>query len=104
MFLTSPRTVDQNPLPPEGRRATRGPISIRVLWDLLSGLKRVALPALKAFGKAALPMAREALMTGLATKGSVKDRLKAAGERAVTQKNLVSLAKAGGKAAMARPF
>ena len=72
--------------------------------NLVSGLKRIALPALKAVEKAALPMAREALVTGLATKGSVKDRLKAAGQRAVTKKNLVSLAKAGGKAAMARPF
>ena len=72
--------------------------------NLLSGLKRVALPALKAVGKAALPMAKEALMTGLATKGSVKDRLKAAGQTALTKKNLVGLAKVGGRAAMARPF
>ena len=50
-------------------------------------------------------MAKEALMTGLSTKRSDKDLLKAAGQSAVTKKNLVSLAKAGGKAAiMAKPF
>ena len=72
--------------------------------SLVSGLKRIALPTLKAVAKAALPMAREALMTGLATKGSVKDRLKAAGQSALTKKNLVGLAKVGRRAAMARPF
>ena len=65
--------------------------------NLVSGLKRIA--------KAALPMAKQALMTGLATEGSVKDRLKAAGQSALSKKNLVGLAKAGGKAAMmSRPF
>ena len=73
--------------------------------NLVSGLRKIALPALKTVGKAALPMAKLALMTGLATEGSVNDRLKAAGQSAVTKKNLVSLAKAGGNAAMmARSF
>ena len=72
--------------------------------NLISGLKKIALPALKAVGKAALPMAKEALISGLSAKGSVKDRLKAAGQSALTKNNHVSLAKAGGKAAMARPF
>ena len=72
--------------------------------NLVSGLKRMAIPALKAVGKAALPMAKEALMAGLKSDGSVKKRLKAAGQTALTKRNLVSLAKAGRKAAMARPF
>ena len=65
--------------------------------NLVIGLKRIALPALKAVRKAALPMAKEALLTGLAAKGSVKDRMKAAGQTALTKKNLMGLAKAGGK-------
>ena len=72
--------------------------------NLVSGLKRIALPALKAIGKAALPMAKEALVSGLAAKGSIKDRLKAASQTALTKNNLMGLAKAGGKAAMACPF
>ena len=72
--------------------------------NLVSGLKRIALPVLKAVGKAALPMAKEALMTGLAAKGSVRDRLKAGGQTALTKRNLVGLTKAGRKAVMAHPF
>ena len=72
--------------------------------NLRSVLKRMAIPALKAVGKAALPMVKEALMTGLATKGSARDRLKAAGQTALTKKNLVGLAQAGRKSVMARPF
>ena len=66
--------------------------------NLVIGLKRIALPALKAVGKAALPMAKEALMAGLASDGSVKERLKAAGQTALTRKNLVGLTKAGSRA------
>ena len=73
--------------------------------NLVSGLKRIALPALKAIGKAALPMAKEAILSGLSDKGSDKESLKSAGQTALTKKNLVGLAKAGGKAAMVRrPF
>ena len=74
------------------------------LGNLVSGLKRIALPALKAIGKAALPMAKEALMAGLKSEGSVKKRLKAASQTALTKQNLTSLAKAGRKSVMARPF
>ena len=70
----------------------------------MSGLKRIALETLKAVGKAALPMAKKAIMAGLTAKGSAKDRLKAAGQTALTKRNLMGLAKAGGKAGMARPF
>ena len=72
--------------------------------NLLKAAKTVALPALKAVARAALPMAKQAIMAGLASDGSVKDRLRAAGQTALTKKNLVGLAKAGRKAAMARPF
>ena len=72
--------------------------------DVLGGVKRYALPALKGIGKAALPMVQEALMKGMSTKGSVKDRLKAAGQTALTKQNLMGLAKAGKTAALARPF
>jgi len=72
--------------------------------NLMSGLKRIALPTLKAVGRAALPMAKEALMAGLQSEGSVKQRLRAAGQTALTKRNLVTLAKAGRKSVMARPF
>ena len=72
--------------------------------SLLSGLKSVAVPALKAIGKAALPMAQEALAAGLSTKGPMKQRLKAAAQSATQKKNLVALAKAGAHGAMSRPF
>ena len=49
-------------------------------------------------------MAKQAVMAGFAADGSVKDRFKAAGQTALTKKNLVGLAKAGRKGAMARPF
>ena len=72
--------------------------------NLLKAAKTVALPALKAVARAALPMAKQAIMAGLVSDGSVNDRLRAAGQTAITEKNLVGLAKAGRKAAMARPF
>ena len=72
--------------------------------NLLSGLKSVAVPALKAIGKAALPMAQEALAAGLSAKGPMKQRLKAAAQSATKKKNLVALDKAGLHGAMSRPF
>ena len=72
--------------------------------NLLSGLRSVAVPALKAIGKAALPMAQEALTAGLSVKGPMKQRLKAAAQSAAQKKNLVALAKAGAHGAMDRPF
>ena len=72
--------------------------------NLLSGLKSVAVPALKAIGKAALPMAQEALAAGLSAKGPMKQRLKAAAQSATQKKNLVALGKAGLHGAMSRPF
>ena len=72
--------------------------------SLLSGLKKVALPALKAIGKAALPMVQEGLAAGLTAKGPLKTRLKKAAQSATTKKNLLALAKAGASGAMARPF
>ena len=70
----------------------------------LSGLKRFSLPTLKAVGKAMLPMAQEAIMTGLSTKGGIKERLKAGAQTALTKKNLMGLAQAGKTVALARPF
>ena len=73
--------------------------------SVLSGLKKFAIPALKAIGKAALPMAREAITAGLSAKGPLKQRLKKAAQTATQKKNLISLAKAGATGAMmARPF
>ena len=69
--------------------------------SLLSGLKSVAVPALKVIGKAALPMAQEALAAGLSAKGPMNQRLKAS---ATKKKNLLSLGKAGIHGAMNRPF
>ena len=70
----------------------------------LTGLKRFALPTLKAVGKAALPMVQEAITTSLSTKGSIKERLKAGAQTALTKKNLMGLANAGKTAVLARPF
>ena len=72
--------------------------------NLMSGLKRVALPALKGVARAALPMAKKAILAGLASNGSMKDRLRAASQSALTKENLVGLGKAGHQAVMARPF
>ena len=72
--------------------------------NLLSGLKSVAVPALKAIGKAALPMAQEALAAGLSAKGPMKQRLKAAAQSATQKKNLVALGKASLHGALSRPF
>ena len=71
--------------------------------SLLSGLKKVALPALKAIGKA-LPMAQEALTAGLTAKGPLKQRLKKAAQSATQKQNLIGLAKAGASGMMARQF
>ena len=73
--------------------------------NFFRAVKTAALPALKSVLKAALPMAKKAVMAGLAADGSVKDRLRAAGQSALTKKNLVGLAKAGRRGAMVkRPF
>ena len=72
--------------------------------NLLSGLKSVAVPALKAIGKAALPMAKQALVAGIASEGTVKQRLKKAAQAAATKENLMALAKSGAQGAMSRPF
>ena len=72
--------------------------------NLLSGLKLVTVPALKAIGKAALPMAQEVLAAGLSAKGPMKQQLKAAAQSATQKKNLVALVKAGMHGAMNRPF
>ena len=70
----------------------------------LTGLKRFALPTLKAIGKEMLPMVQEAITTGLSTKGSIRDRLKAGAQTALSKKNLMGLANAGKTAVLARPF
>ena len=72
--------------------------------SLLSGLKSVAVSALKAIGKAALPMAQEALAAGLSTKGLMKQRLKAAAQSTTQKKNSVTLGKAGLHGTMNQPF
>ena len=72
--------------------------------SLLSGLKKVALPALKTIDKAALPMAQEAITAGLTAKGPLKQRLKKAAQSATRKQNLIGLAKAGASGMMARPF
>ena len=72
--------------------------------NLLQTAKTMALLALKVVAKAALPMAKKAVMAGLAADGSVKDRLRAAEQTALTKENLMGLAKTGGDAVMARPF
>ena len=75
--------------------------------NLLSGLKTAAVSGLKEIGKAAIPMAKEALAAGLITKGPMKHRLRAAAQSATRRQNLVTLAKAGSRGArgaMIRPF
>ena len=75
-----------------------------LLGNLLAGIKTAAVPALKAIGKAALPMAKEALAAGMASEGTVKQRLKKAAQAAATKENLMALAKSGVQGAMNRPF
>ena len=70
--------------------------------SLMGGLKRIAIPVLKSVGKAALPMAQEALTTAINTKGPLKNRLKAAAQNSVTKQNLLQIGKAG--VAAARPI
>ena len=60
--------------------------------------------SLKAVCKMALPMAKQALIAGLAADSSIKNRLKAASQSALTKKNILSLAKAESRAVIARPF
>ena len=72
--------------------------------NLLSSGLKMAVPALKAIGKAALPMAKEALAAGMASEGTVKQRLKKAAQTAASKKNLIALAKTGASGAMSRPF
>ena len=72
--------------------------------SLLSDLKSVAVPALKAIGKAALLLAQEALAAGLSAKGPIKQRLKVAAQSATQKKNLVALSKASLHGTMSRPF
>ena len=46
--------------------------------NLFSTVKRIALPVLKSVGKAALPIATQALQTGLSSQGNFKQRMKSA--------------------------
>ena len=60
-----------------------------------SGVKKFAIPVLKSVAKEALPMATQALSTGLGAKGGVKAKLnKAAGQSAFRKNNLLKLGKA----------
>ena len=72
--------------------------------NILSGLKSIAVPTIKAIGNAALPMAKEALTAGLSSDGSMKQKLNAAAQSAAKKENLMALAKAGASDAMSRPF
>ena len=67
--------------------------------SLMTGLKRIAIPVLKSVGKAALPMAQEALTTAITTKGTLKNRMKAAAQNSVTKENLLKIGNAGVNAA-----
>ena len=58
--------------------------------DLWGGIKRMAVPVMKA----ALPMATQAVSAALTAKGPVKQRLKAAAKSAVTKQNLINLGRA----------
>ena len=68
--------------------------------NLLKTVKTMALPALKAVAKTALPMVKSAVTAGLAADGSISDKLKAAGQTALTKNNLLNLAQAGRQGAM----
>ena len=70
--------------------------------NMFKAIKTVALPALKAVAKTALPMVKSAVTAGLAADGSIVDRLKAAGQSALTKENLMGLAQAGRRGAMIR--
>ena len=72
--------------------------------NFLQKEKTLALPALKELAKVGLPMAKKAVMAGLASKGTVKERLKAASQSALSKENLMGLAKTGRDVIMARPF
>ena len=62
--------------------------------NLFSTIKRVAIPVLKSVGKAALPIATQALSAGLSSHGNVKQRMKAAAQSAITKNNLLNLGRA----------
>ena len=68
--------------------------------NLFKTVKTMALPALKAVAKTALPMVKSAVTAGLAADGSISDRIKAAGQTALTKENLMGLAQAGRRGAM----
>ena len=70
--------------------------------NMFKAIKTAALPALKAVAKTALPMVKSAVTAGLAADGSISDRLKAAGQNALTKENLMGLAQAGRRGAMVR--
>ena len=59
--------------------------------NVLSILKKIAVPVLKSVGKAALPIAHEAITAGISAKGPLKSRLKAAGQTAIKRENLKNL-------------
>ena len=71
--------------------------------NLLKTVKTMALPTLKAVAKTALPMVKSAVTAGLAADGSISDKLKAAGQTALTKNNLLNLAQAGRRGAMGEP-
>ena len=71
--------------------------------NLFKTVKTMALPALKSVAKAALPMVKNAVTAGLAADGSISDKLKAAGQTALTKNNLLNLAQAGRRGAMGEP-
>ena len=67
--------------------------------NLLGGFKKIAMPVLKAVGKAALPMAQQAIGAALSKDGSIKDRFRAAAQSAGRKENLLKLGRAGFAAA-----
>ena len=75
-----------------------------LLGNLLAHVKSAAIPTLKAIGKAALPLAKEAIAAGMASEGTLKQRMKRAAQSAATKENLLALAKAGAQGAVNRPL
>ena len=63
--------------------------------NLLGMAKKMAMPVLKAVGKAALPIGQRAIAAALSKDGSIKDRLRAAAQSAGRKENLLSLGRAG---------
>ena len=62
--------------------------------NLFSTVKRIAMPVLKSVGRAALPIASKAISTALTSEGTVKSRMKAAAQSAMTKNNLMNLGRA----------